>query len=170
MDFSFWRNWFNFSASGESQESDGQSNPTLSEGFEIIEDYEFINPRDPNEIHSLPSSYQIDKSIVEIAGFNKEKLLEMSNFCKISYGDADFKLSEKKYKAVADKLTEEKEDFIILENEKMHKTRAEFMSEGYEVIPFGNSFEEDAGCVFIKGQNNNSLPWYSSKAWFVGVK
>ncbi|WP_395463067.1 lipase family protein [Wolbachia endosymbiont of Cantharis cryptica] len=118
---------------------------------EIIKDCEFINPRDPNEIHSLPD--QTGKSVVEIAGFNKEKLLEMSNFCKISYGDKDDKLGEKSYKALVyktDELIEDEEDFVILENEKMYKTRAELISEGYETIPFGNSFEEDAGHVFIK--------------------
>ncbi|OCA06813.1 hypothetical protein [Wolbachia endosymbiont of Trichogramma pretiosum] len=34
----------------------------------------------------------------------------------------------------------------------MYKTRAELISEGYEIIPFGNSFEKDAGHVFIKGK------------------
>ncbi len=34
----------------------------------------------------------------------------------------------------------------------MYKTRAELISEGYEIIPFSNSFEEDAGHVFIKGK------------------
>ncbi|WP_341816871.1 lipase family protein [Wolbachia endosymbiont (group A) of Agelastica alni] len=153
MDFSFLRNWF--SATGTSASSiDSQLEQSSSiladdgkckmeeydDEFDIIEDYEFINPADPNEPHSLPSSYQIDESIAEIAGFNKEKLLEMSNFCKISYGDNDDKLNKENFKAP------------IYKNEKMYKTRAELISEGYEIIPFGNSFEKDAGHVFIKGK------------------
>ncbi len=115
MDFSFLRNWFttNTSVGDVSSKLDNaeQSNSSLIGGniekddaFEIIEDYEFINPRDPNEIHSLPSSHQIDESIVEIAGFNKEKLLEMSNFSKISYGDDDNKLSEKRCNTLAEEV------------------------------------------------------------------
>ncbi|MEY2393139.1 alpha/beta hydrolase family protein [Wolbachia endosymbiont of Tettigetta isshikii] len=34
----------------------------------------------------------------------------------------------------------------------MYKTRAELTREGYKIIPFGNSFEEDAGHVFIRGK------------------
>ncbi|WP_353270887.1 lipase family protein [Wolbachia endosymbiont (group A) of Hedychridium roseum] len=182
MDFSFLRNWF--STTGTSASSIDlqlgdveQSSSILADNgkykvddeFEIIEDYEFINPADPNEPHSLPSAYQIDESIAEIAGFDKEKLLEMSNFCKISYGDSDDKLDEKKHHILTCKNVSE-EDFIaieadgrmhketnpseniIFEFKKMYKTRAELFSEGYKIIPFGNSFEEDAGYVFIKGE------------------
>ncbi|QOD38569.1 lipase family protein [Candidatus Wolbachia massiliensis] len=156
MDFSFLRTWFSTAdASTDSTKLNNVEQSNLSK--EIIElemdEFEFINPSDPNEIHSLPSSYQIDKSIVEVAGFNKEKLLEMSNFCKISYGDGDDKLGEKSYKALVyktDEFFEDEKDFAILENEKMYKTRAELANEGYEIIPFGNGFEEDAGHVFIK--------------------
>ncbi|WP_250296369.1 lipase family protein [Wolbachia endosymbiont of Oedothorax gibbosus] len=171
MDFSFLRNWFSTTSTGASSIDSQleQSSSILADDgkckieeyddeFEIIEDYEFINPRDPNEPHSLPSSYQIDESIAEIAGFNKEKLLEMSNFCKISYGDNDNKLSEKRCNTLAEELyktgfevtTEGYE--IIPSPEKMYKTRAELTKEGYEIIPFGNSFEKDAGHVFIKGK------------------
>ncbi|MFP3033896.1 MAG: lipase family protein, partial [Wolbachia sp.] len=170
MDFSFLRNWFSTTGTSassiDSQLGDvEQSSSILADNgkykveeyddeFEIIEDYEFINPADPNEPHSLPSSYQIDESIVEIAGFNKEKLLEMSNFCKISYGDSDDKLnvSEEGFIVIEeDEETNPSED-IIFELKKMYKTRAELISEGYKIIPFGNSFEEDAGHVFIKGE------------------
>ncbi|WP_341821058.1 lipase family protein [Wolbachia endosymbiont (group A) of Myopa testacea] len=169
MDFSFLRNWFttNTSVGDVSSKLDNaeQSNSSLigdniekDDAFEIIEDYEFINPRDPNEIHSLPSSHKIDESIVEIAGFNKEKLLEMSNFSKISYGDDDNKLSEKRCNTLAEEVyktgfevtTEGYE--IIPSPEKMYKTRAELTKESYEIIPFSNSFEKDAGHVFIKGK------------------
>ncbi|MGL9732036.1 MAG: hypothetical protein ACR5KX_04615 [Wolbachia sp.] len=121
--------------------------------FEILEDYEFINPRDPSEVHSLPD--QTGESVVEIAGFNKEKLLEMSNFCKISYGNNDEELGKKNFRALAydnSLSSRNEEDFVILKNEKMYKARAELTREGYEIIPFGNSFEEDAGHVFIKGK------------------
>ncbi|UPA55265.1 lipase family protein [Wolbachia pipientis] len=82
----------------------------------------------------------------------------MSNFSKISYGDDDNKLSEKRCNTLAEELyktgfevtTEGYE--IIPSPEKMYKTRAELISEGYEIIPFGNSFEKDAGHVFIKGK------------------
>ncbi len=170
MDFSFLRNWFSTTSTGASSIDSQleQSSSILADDgkckieehddeFEIIEDYEFINPRDPNEPHSLPSSYQIDESIAEIAGFNKEKLLEMSNFCKISYGDNDDKLSEKRCHNLAEGVYKTGfkvvEDFEIIPSpEKMYKTRAELTSEGYEIIPFGNSFEKDAGHVFIKGK------------------
>ncbi|MFP3023902.1 MAG: lipase family protein [Wolbachia sp.] len=168
MDFSFLRNWFttNTSVGDVSSKLDNaeQSNSSLigdniekDDAFEIIEDYEFINPRDPNEPCSLPSDYQIDESIVKIAGFDREKLLEISNFCKISYGDDDDKLGEKKCNNLAQRVYktefETAEDFeIIPSTEKMYKTRAELISEGYEIIPFGNSFEKDAGHVFIKGK------------------
>ncbi|WP_353288987.1 lipase family protein [Wolbachia endosymbiont (group A) of Pogonocherus hispidulus] len=171
MDFSFLRNWFSTTGTSassiDSQLGDvEQSSSILADNgkykvddeFEIIEDYEFINPADPNEPHSLPSSHKIDESIVEIAGFNKEKLLEMSNFSKISYGDDDNKLSEKRCNTLAEEVyktgfevTTEGYEIIPLP-EKMYKTRAELISEGYEIIPFGNSFEEDAGHVFIKGK------------------
>ncbi|MEY2393138.1 hypothetical protein [Wolbachia endosymbiont of Tettigetta isshikii] len=107
MNFSFLRNWFdttNASVSDVSLKPNNvrQSSSPLTDSneysigneeddeFEIIEDYESINLRDPNQIHSLPD--QASESIVEIAGFNKGKLLEMSNFCKISYGDSGEKL------------------------------------------------------------------------------
>lgn len=162
MDFSFLRNWFttNTSVGDVSSKLDNaeQSNSSLigdniekDDAFEIIEDYEFINPRDPNEIHSLPSDYQIDESIVKIAEFDREKLLEMSNFCKISYGDDDGKLSKKRCNNLA-QMVYKTEFEIVPFTEKMYKTRAELISEGYEIIPFGNSFEKDAGHVFIKGK------------------
>ncbi|OWZ25607.1 hypothetical protein [Wolbachia endosymbiont of Wuchereria bancrofti] len=55
----------------------------------------------------------------------------MSNFCKISYGNNDDQLSEKSYKASVcndDLFNGNEEDFVILENEKMYKTKAEFES------------------------------------------
>ncbi|SRR6266576_957471 len=160
MDFSFLRNWFSTTSTGASSIDSQleQSSSILADDSKCKIDDEFINPADSNEPRSLPSDYQIDESIVEIAGFNKEKLLKMSNFCKISYGDDDNKLSEKRCNALAEEVyktgfevtTEGYE--IIPSPEKMYKTRAELISEGYEIIPFGNSFEKDAGHVFIKGK------------------
>lgn len=170
MDFSFLRNWFSTTGAATGSEPGNTEQPdsiSVDDGkyemkeyddeFEIIEDYEFINRADPNEPCSLPSDYKIDESIVKIAGFDKEKLLEMGNFCKISYGDDDDKLSKKRCNNLAQGVYktefETAEDFeIIPSTEKMYKTRAELISEGYEIIPFSNSFEEDAGHVFIKGK------------------
>ncbi|AAW70601.1 Predicted protein [Wolbachia endosymbiont strain TRS of Brugia malayi] len=61
----------------------------------------------------------------------------MSNFCKIIYGNNDNQLSEKSYKSSVcndDLFNGNEEDFVILENEKMYKTKAEFESEGYKII------------------------------------
>lgn len=157
MDFSFLRNWFSTTSTGASSIDSQleQSSSILADDSKCRIDDEFINPADPNEPRSLPSSGQ--ESILEIAGFDREKLLEISNFCKISYGDSDDKLSEKRCRNLAEgvyktgfKVVEGFE--IIPSTEKMYKTRAELISEGYEIIPFGNSFEEDAGHVFIKGK------------------
>ena len=160
MDFSFLRNWFSTTSTGASSIGSQleQSSSILADDSKCKIDDEFINPADPNEPRSLPSDYQIDESIVGIAGFDREKLLKMSNFCKISYGDDDNKLSEKRCNTLAEEVyktgfevtTEGYE--IIPSPEKMYKTRAELISEGYEIIPFGNSFEKDAGHVFIKGK------------------
>jgi hypothetical protein len=160
MDFSFLRNWFSTTSTGASSIDSQleQSSSILADDSKCKIDDEFINPADPNEPCSLPSDYQIDESIVGIAGFGREKLLKMSNFCKISYGDDDSKLSEKRCNTLAEEVyktgfevtTEGYE--IIPYPEKMYKTRAELISEGYVIIPFSNSFEEDAGHVFIKGK------------------
>lgn len=170
MDFSFLRNWFSTTGGATGSEQGNTEQPdsiSVDDGkyemkeyddeFEIIEDYEFINRADSNEPCSLPSDYKIDESIVKIAGFDREKLLEMGNFCKISYGDDDGKLSKKRCNNLAQRAYktefETEEDFeIVPSTEKMYKTRAELISEGYEIIPFGNSFEKDAGHVFIKGK------------------
>ncbi|WP_341813477.1 lipase family protein [Wolbachia endosymbiont (group B) of Germaria angustata] len=170
MDFSFLRNWFSTTGAATGSEPGNTEQPdsiSVDDGkyemkeyddeFEIIEDYEFINRADPNEPCSLPSDYKIDESIVKIAGFDREKLLEMGNFCKISYGDDDGKLSKKRCNNLAQRAYKTEfeivEDFeIVPSTEKMYKTRAELISEGYEIIPFGNSFEKDAGHVFIKGK------------------
>ncbi|NUX01585.1 hypothetical protein GO685_03705 [Wolbachia endosymbiont of Madathamugadia hiepei] len=103
MDFSFLRNWLGITNTSTSDVSSipGNDNEVeeYNDEFEILEDYEFINPRDPSEVHSLPD--QTGESVVEIAGFNKEKLLEMSNFCKISYGNNDEELGKKNFRALA---------------------------------------------------------------------
>ncbi|NSM56941.1 hypothetical protein HET73_06320 [Wolbachia endosymbiont of Atemnus politus] len=49
---------------------------------------------------------------MRIAGFSKQELLEMCNFCKISYGSNDQKLDSR------------------------FKTKAELINEGYGIIPF----------------------------------
>ncbi|MDG7052679.1 MAG: lipase family protein, partial [Wolbachia endosymbiont of Alcedoecus sp.] len=134
MDFSFLRNWFdttNTSVNDVNLKSNNveqsSSPPTDSNEYSIDDEFEdlslseYINPRDPNEVHSLPD--QTGESVVEIAGFNKEKLLEMSNFCKISYGNNDEELGKKYFRALAydDSLSSgNEEDFAILENEKMY--------------------------------------------------
>ncbi|WCR57707.1 lipase family protein [Wolbachia endosymbiont of Ctenocephalides felis wCfeJ] len=143
MDFSFLRNWFGTTDTSVSSVSlkpndiKQSSSPLIDSNkysinnveeddeFEIIEDYEFINPRDPNEIHSLPD--QTSESIVEIAGFSKEKLLEMCAFSKMTYGNNDPILSDRGY-----------------------KTKADFIEEGYNIIPFYYSGGKCAGFVFAK--------------------
>ncbi|NSX83038.1 lipase family protein [Wolbachia endosymbiont of Atemnus politus] len=152
MDFSFLRNWVGTSA-GSTNLSVEQSNSALDE---------FINPRDPNEIHFLPD--QTGKSVVEIAGFSKEKLLKMSNFCKISYGDGDDKLSKTICKTLIRETCEfiNGEEWVMLNGERMYKTRAELTSKGYEIIPFGNSFEGDAGHVFIK-DNEITIAYHGTR-------
>lgn len=94
--------------------------------FEIIED---INPPDSREKSIPASSYEINKSIAEIAGFNKEKLLEMCTFSKMTYGNDDEKLSQAGY-----------------------KTRHKFCDEGYSITSLLYPDEREAGLVFIKGK------------------
>jgi hypothetical protein len=95
--------------------------------FEIIED---INPPDSREKSIPASSYEINKSIAEIAGFNKEKLLEMCTFSKMTYGNDDEKLSKAGY-----------------------KTRVELSKkEGYYITSFLYPDGREAGFVFIKGK------------------
>jgi hypothetical protein len=72
-------------------------------------------------------SYDVELGTLEIAGFSKEKLLKMCNFCEISYGSNDPKLSQAGY-----------------------KTKAEFINEGYSIIPFYYSDRTHAGFVFTK--------------------
>lgn len=103
------------------------------EEYEIInekeyeEDFEFINLPDEREVHASPSDYSIEESIAEIAGFHKEKLLEMCTFSKMTYGNNDSKLSASGY-----------------------KTKAEFINEGYHVIPFYYKSRRQAGFIFAK--------------------
>ncbi|GHM58224.1 MAG: hypothetical protein sL5_03750 [Candidatus Mesenet longicola] len=80
-----------------------------------LDSFELIDYPDPDEI--------------EIAGFNKKKLLEMSHFCKITYGNNDPRLSQLGY-----------------------KTKAEFIKEGYNIIPFYYSNKTLAGFVFTKDE------------------
>ncbi len=82
MDFSFLHNWFSTAGSTNSKNNDGIIESIIEDDdeFEIID--EFISLRDLNEIYSLSSSYQIGESIVEIAGFNKEKSLKWVIFVK----------------------------------------------------------------------------------------
>lgn len=113
--------------------SDSFSARVTEEEYEIIkeeeyeEDFEFINLPDEREIHASPSEYSIEENIVEIAGFNKEKLLEMCTFSKMTYGNNDPKLSASDY-----------------------KTKAEFINEGYSVVPFWYSNGKQAGFIFAK--------------------
>ena len=68
-----------------------------------------------------------DISEIPIAGFNKQNLLEMCNFCKISYGNNDDRLASK------------------------YQTRAELIKNGYAIIPFYyTNNNKTAGFVFVK--------------------
>lgn len=94
--------------------------------FEIIED---TNPPDQKERSIPASNYKINESVAEIAGFNKEKLLEMCTFSKMTYGNDDEKLSKAGY-----------------------KTQREFREEGYTITPFLDSKGREAGLVFTRGK------------------
>ncbi|WCR54517.1 MAG: hypothetical protein PG981_001539 [Wolbachia endosymbiont of Ctenocephalides orientis wCori] len=108
------------------------------EEYEIINEkeyeggFEFVNLPDEREVHASPSDYSIEESIAEIAGFNKEKLLEMCTFSKMTYGNNDPKLSASGYKTID-----------------------EFINEGYNVIPFYYSSGRQAGFIFAKDGEMN---------------
>ncbi|MFV9876104.1 MAG: lipase family protein [Rickettsiales endosymbiont of Dermacentor nuttalli] len=95
-------------------------------GFDV-DDYEFINPPDDREV-SISLPYQARDEDGVIAGFDKEKLLEMSLFSKISYGNNDDKLQKLGY-----------------------KTKAELIQDGYAIIPFSNK-RGLCGFIFAKGK------------------
>ncbi len=71
---------------------------------------------------------ECDPNKIQIAGFSKQELLEMCNFCKISYGSNDEKLDSK------------------------YKIKAELINEGYSIIPFyyNERNKKCAGFVFTK--------------------
>ncbi|MDR1138996.1 MAG: lipase family protein [Rickettsiales bacterium] len=71
---------------------------------------------------------ECDLNEIRIAGFSKQELLEMCNFCKISYGSNDKKLDSR------------------------YKTKAELINEGYGIIPFyyNERNKRCAGFVFTK--------------------
>ncbi|WP_339045317.1 lipase family protein [Candidatus Mesenet endosymbiont of Agriotes lineatus] len=86
-----------------------------AESEDSLGSFEWINSPDPDEI--------------QIAGFNKKKLLEMSHFCKITYGNNDSKLSQSGY-----------------------RTKAKFIDEEYNIIPFYYTNGTLAGFVFTKDE------------------
>ncbi|WP_339046912.1 lipase family protein [Candidatus Mesenet endosymbiont of Phosphuga atrata] len=94
---------------------------------------ETLNINDTETVHHTDSldSFELidypDPDEIEIAGFNKKKLLKMCTFSKITYGNNDIKLSEAVY-----------------------KTKAEFIKEGYNIIPFYHTNGTLAGFVFTK--------------------
>ncbi|MDR2548111.1 MAG: lipase family protein, partial [Rickettsiales bacterium] len=69
MDFSFLRDWLGITNTSTSDVSsipgDDNGVEEYDNEFEVLEDYEFINLRDSNEVHSLPD--QTGESVVEIA-------------------------------------------------------------------------------------------------------
>lgn len=88
-------------------------------------------PEDELQCSSFENDYEIievsDLYKIQIAGFSKQKLLEMCNFCKISYGNNDERLDSR------------------------YKTKAKLINEGYGIIPFYYKKNgTPAGFVFTK--------------------
>jgi hypothetical protein len=137
MDFDFLRNWFSTTTADASDTNSKfdivEESTLLLSSVNFIhdlktDDFEFINLPDENEVHSLPYC-EVGESVAEIAGFHRGKLLEMCTFSKMTYGNNDTVLSEAEY-----------------------KTKAEFINEGYSIIPFFYSDGRHAGFVFAKGE------------------
>ncbi|NEV49620.1 lipase family protein [Wolbachia pipientis] len=88
-------------------------------------------PENKLQCSSFEDGYEIievsDLDKIQIAGFSKQELLEMCNFCKISYGNNDERLDSR------------------------YKTKAELINEGYGITPF--CYKKNgtlAGFVFTK--------------------
>ncbi|MDG7052467.1 MAG: hypothetical protein LKM45_01095 [Wolbachia endosymbiont of Alcedoecus sp.] len=102
------------------------------EKFEILGGESQATPENKLQFSSFEDGYEIievsDLDRIQIAGFSKQKLLEMCNFCKISYGNNDEKLDSR------------------------YKTKAELINEGYSIIPFyyNGRNKRCAGFVFTK--------------------
>ncbi|MCM1001419.1 MAG: lipase family protein, partial [Wolbachia endosymbiont of Melophagus ovinus] len=102
------------------------------EKFEILGGEGQATSENKLQFSSFEDGYEIievsDLDRIQIAGFSKQKLLEMCNFCKISYGNNDEKLDSR------------------------YKTKAELINEGYSIIPFyyNGRNKRCAGFVFIK--------------------
>ncbi|MBC6686353.1 lipase family protein [Wolbachia pipientis] len=88
-------------------------------------------PENKLQCSSFEDGYEIievsDLDKIQIAGFSKQELLEMCNFCKISYGNNDERLDSR------------------------YKTKAALVNEGYGIIPFYYKKNgTPAGFVFTK--------------------
>lgn len=148
IDLKIFSNWFGTTSASPDNASSKlgsleQSTPISLDSFDVIhdseieegDDFELINFPDEKEKNFSLNSDEVGESVAEIAGFNREKLLEMCTFSKMTYGNNDTKLSEAGY-----------------------KTKAEFIEEGYDIIPFyskNESYSESkrlAGFVFTKGK------------------
>ncbi|WP_353280568.1 lipase family protein [Wolbachia endosymbiont (group B) of Silvanus unidentatus] len=92
----------------------------------------------------------------KIAGFDREQLLEMLDFSKISYGDRDRKLKKDGYKTKRQLAEEGYRIIQFFEDERTENQycpdedyKLEQRNYGYDLI-CSNSWNRDAGYVFIK--------------------
>ncbi|MFP3016617.1 MAG: lipase family protein [Wolbachia sp.] len=115
----------------------GNSGTEREEGVEVLGGKSQETPAVPEDelgdfqCSSFGDDYEIievsDLDKIQIAGFSKQELLEMCNFCKISYGNNDEKLDSR------------------------YKTKAELINESYGIIPFYYKKNgTPAGFVFTK--------------------
>ncbi|MFV0949525.1 lipase [Wolbachia endosymbiont of Nasonia giraulti] len=122
----------------------------LIKAWKKIEDFKGAGLKDAFDLADLIKG--------QIAGFNKEKLQEMCTFSKISYGNVDRKLKQDEYKT---KRQFEEEGYQIIkfyDNELIEDKycsdtdyKLEQQDVGYALMS-SNSYNRDAGYVFIKGQ------------------
>uniref|UniRef100_A0AAU7YKI0 Lipase n=1 Tax=Wolbachia endosymbiont of Oeneis ivallda TaxID=3171168 RepID=A0AAU7YKI0_9RICK len=122
----------------------------LIKAWKKIEDFKGAGLKDAFDLADLIKG--------QIAGFNKEKLQEMCTFSKISYGNVDRKLKQDEYKT---KRQFEEEGYQIIkfyDNELIEDKycsdtdyKLEQQDVGYALMS-SNSYNRDAGYVFIRGQ------------------
>ncbi|WP_264337326.1 lipase family protein [Wolbachia endosymbiont (group B) of Dolichovespula media] len=134
----------------QSFDLNGLGTSDLIKAWKKIEDFKGAGLKDAFDLADLIKG--------QIAGFNKEKLQEMCTFSKISYGNVDRKLKQDEYKT---KRQFEEEGYQIIkfyDNELIEDKycsdtdyKLEQQDVGYALMS-SNSYNRDAGYVFIKGQ------------------
>ncbi|WP_250120362.1 MULTISPECIES: peptidylprolyl isomerase [unclassified Wolbachia] len=134
----------------QSFDLNGLGTSDLIKAWKKIEDFKGAGLKDAFDLADLIKG--------QIAGFNKEKLQEMCTFSKISYGNVDRKLKQDEYKT---KRQFEEEGYQIIkfyDNELIEDkycSDTDYKLEQQDVVyalMSSNSYNRDAGYVFIKGQ------------------